>query len=458
MASAEHGVARLHFDIRRASDKLVPGTVPAWVRRDGNLGSAILWEQRFWMHELGVRDAKVARSKEQQHDLRGKLSRWFNLGRGDWSRPTDGEEAPQTILLSSRSILAWLLHKRASWADQGYADEAHKASHLIRQYISVCKGAMNELPTDCLPALIADGLDMPFLRGGSIDCAAFFEQFEDFEDEWHAFRAADATLQLGRFGPEPDIGEFLMYLDARVRASEDADCTPDSWLNQLRANLVEGLAFLAEAAVMQHFQDEIDDGKLRRPTELLGKKGARRVRNATLTKLEVIELLARDGSSNVAANAVQNTHGTAALVRRIMNDMYTRNARALMIGHTAVFVNWDQSTHGGMDVNVALLTDCHRDVGCCLRPVALQTINTYHVNFAISRCPGIGDRISSREEPVGGPVVVLANGCAGGLGASRFFFLCGLPGGLGGNIFLILFLLIFCLESFFFSMSLEVVF
>ena len=96
----------------------------------------------------------------------------------------------------------------------------------------------------------------------------------------------------------------------------------------------------------------------------------RRQRCATLTKLDLQRKNAADGSSNVAANSLQLSHGMSSVIQRISNDKYTASARVLLARPFAISLHWDQSTHGGFDMNVGMLLDCHSDRGTYLRPAA----------------------------------------------------------------------------------------
>ena len=94
------GVRREDFDIRSAAARLLPGVVPCWVLRGGCVGTGLLWEQRHFHAALGV-DGENARKREQRDGARDKLTLWFDLPQAAWSRPTDSNQAPATVLVSS---------------------------------------------------------------------------------------------------------------------------------------------------------------------------------------------------------------------------------------------------------------------------------------------------------------------------------------------------------------------
>ena len=367
------GIRRQDFDIRRASDVFLTGVIPVWVRRGGAIGTSLWWEQRFWWEALG-HDGRHERKREHRNGLRDTLSAQYDLAPSAISKPSDSPLAPQTLVMSTQALLAWLLHKRYRWQQHGYHAQAMRASALIARLVDIAGEACDVVEVDHLPALSCAGLTLGFLRGGRIDMSGFVAMFPDTANEWAALSHADVSLGLGPFTEEPLLVEFCCWLDARVRHSE---CSPTDWLGVLRSCAIAGIAFLAEVGTIQCLSADEASGHLRRPTVLLGHTKRRRQRFATLTKSEVVEQMARDGSSNVQTNVVQYSNGMASTVRRIMNDMYTSQARQLFKDEVGVALNWDQSTHGGLDVNVCICTSAHTDVGAYCRPAAPYPINMF---------------------------------------------------------------------------------
>ena len=85
---------------------------------------------------------------------------------------------------------------------------------------------------------------------------------------------------------------LLCFFDLRLRCSDDA---PAEELTDLLSSLLLGTAFLAEQRIVEKLHVDVDSDKLRRAHVLLGPTRQRRVRNAVLTKDEVIDARMTDG-------------------------------------------------------------------------------------------------------------------------------------------------------------------
>ena len=131
-------------------------------------------------------------------------------------------------------------------------------------------------------------------------------------------------------------------------------------------------AFLVEFAVAQSIEAvQQRSGPPPRPTQLWGRGGQRRQHQQALSRAEVIHALTAPGSGETQARALGVANGVAALVKYAINAEYTKQAQNMMAGAVSIWLNWDQSTHAGKDVNLCIAGSCHNENACYLRPAVL---------------------------------------------------------------------------------------
>ena len=122
---------------------------------------------------------------------------------------------------------------------------------------------------------------------------------------------------------------------------------------------------------MYMIEAEAQSVDVRLPHVLLGPGLRRRQRSSVLMKLEIMRQMVKDGSSEVASNSLQRTKGISARLDTLQNDLYSTKAIAHMNKCMAISVYFDQSTHGGHDMNVGFVCSADGDNrGAYLRPAA----------------------------------------------------------------------------------------
>ena len=370
-------LTRSAFECRTAPAGFLPVDLPAWVRPETPVGEQFHWEQRYWIAEL-LLDGKRVRGKEKESMLRERLALQWGLGADDIIRPTDvPKQSPQTPLFSTRAILLWLLHKRFGWASN--AEHRHRQGEpvaLFRRAFHLASLASTTLGEDSLPTVHAaclaggESVALPLQPGGLINIADFVDVFPEIENEWVAIQARVPQVGLQAFDADHmRLADWVLFLDLRCQFAGSKH--GDDWFSDMRTALITACACLIEVHMVFTMAEDQRTERLRIPHVLLGPKKMRRVRHGVLTKLDLQKRLAEvDGSANVISNTLGLTHGMSRVVQSVQNEHYTAGAQELMAPVHGITVNWDQSTHGGYDMNVGFVTDIDSSNGAYMRPAA----------------------------------------------------------------------------------------
>ena len=378
-------LGRLDFDVRTAGAAVLPVEQPVWIQSRHTLSRACYWEQRYWHAELNEH-AREQRSKEFKRGLRQRISFMYSLDeKADWIRPGDGADAPQTVILNTRALLAWQLHKFNVYKTMGN-DGKNKAiamAGFLRRVCSQAARASDKLDVGQLPSIDATGgVQVPMLPHGRIHIAGLATACgAQLEEHWNFVRETSAELGLASYDVDDTLlSDFFLFVDriCRMTGTEEG-----KWFWNLRVALLNGVAFLAEFAVMDQLADDEKDARLRVPHVLLGPKKLRRQKHMILSKIDLQRKIEQDGSAATSAAALGLSRGMASTVQGIQNEHYSTLARAHMAGTTSYCVNWDQSTHGGYDMNVGFVLDSNSKKGCYIRPAA-------------SRRPSVGSTFGGR--------------------------------------------------------------
>ena len=390
---------RSNFDVRTCGASVLPVEQPVWLNETCELGSFCFSEQRYWHAELHE-DGRSQRTKEHNRGLRQRLSLMYELDSTHISRPTDSPDVPKTVLLNTKALVAWQLHKYNSYHgmgrehsgfDRGHAKAIDMNALLRRVFTQAARGAKVLGESDQLPRIDAGGGVVLQLRGdGRVDLRAFATACDEDElaRQWDHIQAVDRELGLSDFDAEDALlSDFFLFVDrlCRLTGTQAGD-----WFWQLRVALLRAIAFLAELAISHQLAADDKAGRLRVPHVLLGPKKQRRQKYMILSKIDVQRKICEDGSSATQAAALGLSRGMAATVQFIQNEHYSRASRQHMKGVTSYCINWDQSTHGGYDMNVGFALDSNSKKGCYLRPAA-------------SHRPSVGSPLGGR---VGGMTIV----------------------------------------------------
>ena len=252
---------------------------------------------------------------------------------------------------------------------------------MLRRAIALGAEGCASLAPEQLPRLrvVSDRCVVRVMADGRININAIIDATDGaLSDAWQANIHSGNPLVGPLRNGLASMADTLLFLDDRVAKSkgEEAGC----WFRPLRNALLKAVAFCIEVKAMHLLQQEVDRtaAGLRLPHVLLGPSGMRRVRSSVLLKMEVLRQMMQDGSSNIAANSLQRTHGLASRLASLTNDLYSSRAQTHMARVRGVSLYFDQSTHGGHDLNAAFVVSsggCSK--GAYLRPAAPSYIHTY---------------------------------------------------------------------------------
>ena len=368
-------ITRNEIVVHCAAAGVLPVEQPVHIRTTAAIGAAAFWEQRYWHAELRE-DGRSQRSLEYKRSLRQRLVATYDLQQDDISRPSDSAESPQTVLLNTRALLGWLLHKLEVFGRRELEDAEAKGKHvmgMVRRICTQAARASRDLDAAQLPVIeVADGVELVMQPGGHIDVSEFAAACgPELGDEWDMIAAVRPDLGLPPFDPQTMlVADFLMFMDVRCRVSA---ATPDDWVWQVRNAAVHGTAFLAEYCVTMQLQQDQRVSRLRAPHVLLGPRQMRRQKHMVLTKIDIQRRILEDGSGATQAHAVGFSRGMACTLQFIQNEHYSEQCQASMRAVTSMCLCWDQSTHGGYDMNIGFALDSNSKNGCYVRPTAIQS-------------------------------------------------------------------------------------
>ena len=161
---------RQDCDIAVCPEGLLAVAQPCWVKREAELGESCWFEQRFWHDSLRM-DGANERKNEAQRNLRGRLESMYGLSGGAITRPADLDGTPKTVVLGTKALLAWLLHKRTSFSHRGNRDKSLQVVSFIRRAVLQAEKALTSLPSDQLPTVATVLGQLRVLSSGHIHVA-----------------------------------------------------------------------------------------------------------------------------------------------------------------------------------------------------------------------------------------------------------------------------------------------
>ena len=358
---------RKDCDICSCPEGVLPVAQPCWVKREAELGESCWFEQRFWLDNLRLY-GKVERYREAKRDVRRRLEHQNGLSEGAMTRPTDLDGVPQTVVLGTNALVAWPLYRREAYSHAGDRDKVMQMVALFRRAVNQAETALTSLPGDQLPTVATASAQLRALNIGHIHVADLLHaDYPDIKRDWKQLRQHCPELALCRWcDAGVPLSDWPLFLDTRVRWSPDVRQGDFLW--SMRNATVTLVTFLMEFQIRHSMAASEGNTRLQLPHVLIGGGGKRRQRFATLSKLDLQRKIPSDGSSNCDANSLQLSRGMSSVIQQIANDKYTASARVLLARPPAIGLHWDQSTHGGHDMNVGMLLDCHSDRGAYLSP------------------------------------------------------------------------------------------
>ena len=201
---------------------LLPGQViPCWELCDRSIGEAYYFEQRFWLASIQVRDQPAFRKQEKRRGAHESLRDEWGLAEIDFSYPNRTGDTVGTVLLSSRALVAWLLHKRTQTDTLQYRALSLRWGRCLEGVRAVVCMAYQALDGVAGPTISFMGATLQIGWDASCNLAPLRDAWPSLPEEWQCLRVA-TSLQLPPFSRDRNSTLFhlLLFLHARVVASE----------------------------------------------------------------------------------------------------------------------------------------------------------------------------------------------------------------------------------------------
>ena len=187
--------------------------IPCFVRRESPLSRRCVWEQRFFTHVVGIRDGVMFRKMETRRRVLEDVAESYCLDDNDYSRPAESALAIRTVALTTRALLAWIVHKRS-------VTDTEKDAALSRRWwqclMMVGHAAQNGAATmehHQLPSITVNGVEMRVFPNGKIHVGACLAHWPAFDQEWDSLRVSSRSLGISPFadGPLVSLTDFLHF-------------------------------------------------------------------------------------------------------------------------------------------------------------------------------------------------------------------------------------------------------
>ena len=192
---------RQDCDIHSCPEGLLPVAQPCWVKREAELGESCWFEQRFWFSDLRLHGKQMRHAEDRAH-LRRRLEHQYGLSEGAITRPTDLDGVPQTVVLGTNALVAWLLHRRAT-SDRCQGDDRDMEMQvvaLIRRAVRQAETALASLSGDQLPTVATASAQLRALNTGHIHVASLLDaDYPDIKRDWKNLRKHCPELVLCRW-------------------------------------------------------------------------------------------------------------------------------------------------------------------------------------------------------------------------------------------------------------------
>ena len=293
------------------------------------------------------------------------IKRDFRLGDDDLSRP-QCDHNPQKhlpMMMSSAGLLAWACYRGRASVNGHIPSRTVSYAGFMTSFFE-CASVGASVPHDNgarLPSIAVGhaSIDFEDRKFGGVHVGKLVNFWQTLPAGWDMLRSSCIGFRLEPWSGVCSLADFFWFMDLRCAASEDID--PNSWMLDPRVALLRLSAWLVNVAV------EVDlatsASLAAQPTVLFGKDGQRRAHNQHGSRMAIAKALHGTGSRETICSAVRGgRHGLAAEQRARLVELYMTNVREAYHLVPSLWLHWDGSHHGGLDVQV----------GCALTRNLLQ--------------------------------------------------------------------------------------
>jgi hypothetical protein len=102
-------IVELYVDV----EGLTSSSYVAWIRAGRNMGSAVWWEQGYWLQRSGIEDQRSYRKDQHKAQALGRLAAYHEL-QDSWTRGLERRDGVRDVCLNNALVLPWMLH-RVHW-------------------------------------------------------------------------------------------------------------------------------------------------------------------------------------------------------------------------------------------------------------------------------------------------------------------------------------------------------
>ena len=352
----------------RRTGLLGEGVLPCY-RRDAEAGESFLFEQRYFLSFLGVKDGVEFRHNEHKRRHLEHIAADLPLDEHiHYIRPSDSCGF-NTVVFDSMMLIAWLMHLPPRYHRN--REKLRLIHQLIANYASISERGYMMQAVQTPLSVFGQDLVIGNETSLAIDLSPILCVW-DVATEWRQLNAGHNGFTFKNL-PENSVVqlvEFTLFVASREAAGEE----PSPMLTSLKKGLFKVMAMFFEVAIAGMWETgEVLENRV--PiTPLVGRSGHRRQRMGVAQKMKLVEdMIKHCGSDEVLLSAQHLGHGVAAVVKAARNRVYFNRVAARFANTAACCLQWDEATHGGVSVNVGLLVDVGTDHGAYLKPAVDQT-------------------------------------------------------------------------------------
>ena len=361
---------RQNLVVRSAICKLLPNTaIPIHCHDSADPPQKFWFERRYWEHSIfSPSQVRAFRKLENNRNVNTLLQREFGLGGHEWLA---GGTRGEPMLCSTRFLLTWSTQRWFMAIAKGPNSRAPQWKRIVADmFVAAASGCAKLSPAE-RPSISVGQFRLAIDAEARLDLSPLVNgPWPSLPGEWDSI----AGLRDAAISPMPadrcvSLEELHWFAACRVKWA-DPVLPQGHLIRDLRGVVIDVSCFLIEIHVHFALADAAKRKEALTPVQLVGPGGCR-VKVCVYSRYTALrKCIAGHGSDAVTTTALGCRQGQACVMRAVRNKLYLELSRSELHKQWSVAVNWDGSSHGGLDALVGTVLCTSTSRAYYLRPMA----------------------------------------------------------------------------------------
>ena len=338
------------------------------------MGLAFLWEQRCFLAYLGIDNGTDFRKDEAKRRRLEEIADEWGLD-VEHSVVLPGQSGFNTKVFASGMVFAWLANLSSPHPSRT-SERLRRTYDVLESYIGIAERGFQSQPVLSTVGFAGAVLTIGMATGTlSIDLAPLINgQWPNLREEWSLLRSMPGRERLCPFAADSTVvslGGFILFVAAREAAGRE----PCAVLGELRQALLTVLAAFFEIGTALSWERSETQQRLLQAPRITSGRTARRLRMGVASKCALLKKIADHSGSDETFLADQHLgKGIAAVMKSAHITVYMDQARRDFRFTRACCIQWDEATHGGLNINAGLIVDADSGHGAYMQPAVACSV------------------------------------------------------------------------------------